>query len=50
MSKPDTCITLVPYFKVHEGQMASFKQGCDLKEPLGGMNPQWFTIEMGLRR
>ena len=29
MTSPDTCCTLVPYFKVHEGQMESFKQGCD---------------------
>ena len=120
MTKPDTCCTLVPYFKVHEGQMDSFKQGCEafvektlnepgclfyafsfdgdeahcregyadadavlahlenigalfsealtrseitrlevhgpaseldkLREPLGAMNPQFFTIEMGFRR
>ncbi len=29
MSNPDTCCTLVPYFKVHEGQMEAFKQGCE---------------------
>ena len=120
MSKPDTCCTLVPYFKVHEGQMGAFKQGCEafvektrsepgclfyafsfdgdaahcregyadadavlehlenigalfaealtrseltrlevhgpaaelakLREPLGDMNPQWYTLEMGFRR
>lgn len=26
MTSLDTCCTLVPYFKVHEGQMESFKQ------------------------
>lgn len=24
----DTCCTLVPYFKVHEGQLDAFKAGC----------------------
>ncbi len=28
MANPDTCCTLVPYFKVHEGQLAAFKAGC----------------------
>ena len=28
MSSKDTCVTLVPYFKVHEGQLDAFKVGC----------------------
>lgn len=28
MASPDTCCTLAPYFKVHEGQLENFKQGC----------------------
>lgn len=24
----DTCVTLVPYFKVHEGKLDAFKAGC----------------------
>jgi len=119
MTATDTCCTLVPYFKVHEGQLEVFKQGCDafvaktrsepkcmfygfsfdgdvahcregyedaqgvldhldnvgalleealkisdltrlevhgpeseidkLREPLGGLNPQFFTLEFGFR-
>jgi quinol monooxygenase YgiN len=29
MSDKDTCCTLVPYFKIHEGQLSAFKQGCE---------------------
>jgi quinol monooxygenase YgiN len=29
MTTPDTCCTIVPYFKVHEGRMADFKKGCE---------------------
>ena len=29
MTTPDTCCTIVPYFKIHEGQLASFKEGCE---------------------
>jgi len=29
MTTPDTCCTIVPYFKVHEGQLAAFKKGCE---------------------
>ncbi len=29
MTVPDTCCTLAPYFKVHEGQLEAFKKGCD---------------------
>jgi len=29
MTIPDTCCTLVPYFKIHEGQLAAFKAGCE---------------------
>ena len=29
MSDKDTCCTLVPYFKIHEGQLGAFKQGCE---------------------
>ena len=120
MTQPDTCCTLVPYFKIHAGQVESFKQGCEafvektssepgclfyafsfdgeaahcregyadadallshlenvgallsealtmsditrlevhgpaaelakLKVPLAGLNPQFFTLEMGFRR
>jgi quinol monooxygenase YgiN len=28
MSDKDTCCTLVPYFKIHEGQVAAFRDGC----------------------
>ncbi len=29
MTKPDTCCTLAPYFKIHEGRVDAFKTGCD---------------------
>ena len=29
MATNDTCCTIVPYFKVHEGKMDEFKAGCD---------------------
>lgn len=29
MATTDTCCTVVPYFKVHEGQLDNFKQLCD---------------------
>ena len=29
MSTQDTCCTIVPYFKVHEGQLDNFKKGCE---------------------
>ena len=29
MMKQDTCCTLVPYFKIHEGQAELFKKGCE---------------------
>ena len=29
MSTNDTCCTIVPYFKVHEGKLDAFKAGCD---------------------
>ncbi len=120
MTTPDTCCTLAPYFKVHEGQLVAFRAGCDdfvekthsepgclfygfsfsgdevhcregykdaesllahldnvgallnealkiaditrievhgpelqlalLREPLAGLNPQFFTLELGFRR
>lgn len=120
MSERDTCCTLVPYFKIHEGQVDTFRAGCDrfvektleepkcmfygfsfsgdeahcregyedaeallqhldnvgalleealkiaditrlevhgpeselnkLREPLAGLNPQFFTLEVGFRR
>jgi len=28
MSDIDTCCTVVPYFKIHEGQLAAFREGC----------------------
>ncbi len=28
MTNRDTCCTLVPYFKVHEGKLDAFKAGC----------------------
>jgi quinol monooxygenase YgiN len=28
MTSPDVCCTLAPYFKVHEGQLTAFKDGC----------------------
>ena len=28
MATEDTCCTIVPYFKVHEGQLENFKNGC----------------------
>jgi len=120
MTAPDTCCTLTPYFKIHDGQVAAFREGCNafvektrsepgcmfygfsfdgndahcregyedanallahlenvgalleealkiadltrlevhapgeqlalLREPLAGLNPQFFTLEMGFRR
>ena len=29
MATSDTCCTIVPYFKVHEGKLDEFKAGCD---------------------
>lgn len=29
MSNPDTCCTLVPYFKIHDGQIDAFKALCE---------------------
>ena len=29
MQSPDTCCTLVPYFKVNEGQLGAFKALCE---------------------
>lgn len=29
MSSPDTCCTLVPYFKIHDGQVDAFKALCE---------------------
>ena len=29
MATQDTCCTIVPYFKVHDGKMDEFKAGCD---------------------
>lgn len=29
MSNPDTCCTLVPYFKIHDGQVDAFKRLCE---------------------
>ncbi len=29
MSIIDTCVTLAPYFKVHKGQLAAFREGCE---------------------
>ena len=29
MTSTDTCCTLVPYFKIHEGQVAAFRANCD---------------------
>ena len=29
MTTIDTCCTLVPYFKIHAGQVTAFKNGCD---------------------
>ena len=28
MTTPDTCCSLAPYFKVHEGQLDAFREGC----------------------
>lgn len=28
MTNKDTCCTLVPYFKIHEGQVDAFRAGC----------------------
>lgn len=120
MSDKDTCCTLVPYFKIHPGQIETFRAGCrefeaktrteagcvfygfsfdeeeahcregyqdaeallhhlenvgalleealkiaditrlevhapaaeveKLREPLAGLNPQFFTLELGFRR
>lgn len=29
MAAPDTCCTIVPYFKVHDGKLEDFKSGCE---------------------
>jgi quinol monooxygenase YgiN len=29
MTTLDTCCTLVPYFKIHDGQRRAFKNGCE---------------------
>jgi quinol monooxygenase YgiN len=29
MTTNDTCCTLVPYFKIHQGQVSAFRDGCD---------------------
>ncbi len=29
MSSPDSCCTLVPYFKIHQGQVDAFKALCE---------------------
>ncbi len=29
MATEDTCCTIVPYFKIHEGKLDEFKAGCD---------------------
>ena len=29
MSKPDRCCSLAPYFKVHEGKLSAFREGCE---------------------
>jgi quinol monooxygenase YgiN len=29
MSHKDTCCTLVPYFRIHPGQVSAFKAGCE---------------------
>ncbi|GBF26747.1 hypothetical protein MnTg02_01788 [bacterium MnTg02] len=29
MATSDTCCTIVPYFKVHDGKLAEFKAGCE---------------------
>ncbi len=58
MTTPDTCCTLAPYFKVHAGQLAAFKQEVHgpesqlalLREPLAALNPQFFSLEFGFRR
>lgn len=28
MAAPDTCVTIVPYFNVHDGKLDEFKTGC----------------------
>ncbi len=29
MTVPDTCCTLAPYFKIHQGRVEEFKAGCE---------------------
>lgn len=29
MPQADTCCTIVPYFKVHEGKLHAFREGCN---------------------
>lgn len=29
MATTDTCVSIVPYFKIHAGQLAAFKAGCE---------------------
>jgi quinol monooxygenase YgiN len=28
MAQPDSCVTIVPYFKVHDGKLDEFRNGC----------------------
>ena len=29
MATSDTCVSIVPYFKVHQGQLENFRAGCE---------------------
>ena len=62
MVRPDTCCTLVPYFKVADGQLAAFSEitrlevhapaaeVAKLREPMAGLKPKFFELASGIRR
>ena len=42
MATQDTCCTIVPYFKVHEGQMEAFRSLCERFVEKTGIETQCF--------
>lgn len=50
MTVPDTCCTLAPYFKIHQGRVEEFKVGCDAFSFCGEEAPQFIALAEGFRR
>lgn len=52
MSDQDTCCTLAPYFKVHEGQVEAFREDTRAFVEKTRAEPgcMFFTLEAGFRR